>query len=267
MILVPPETIALDQAKLIAIDETNRSIYRLIVFDQEHHASDLLNRYLEAVEHLRDVLSIKNAQQEAHNIEEAEQYLVHLRKGLEMVIDEISNQHTFSSSVDLFRLFRLIAPKVAARNANHFRQSDVQFGLCNGADPKRIPHLIEQLFFNLGEIKHPVIRAIYLHHEMIRIHPFSDGNGRVSRMAKNWLLMYDLYPPMFINNFSDKQRYIEKLQASFLAIEKDPHVFHSATREFFEDELQRIKASTGFILNRMLKNPNITFDSLQNLDA
>jgi Fic family protein len=121
-----------------------------------------------------------------------------------------------------------------------------------GAQPAEIPMLIEHLFQVLPEIKHPVMKAIYLHHELVRIHPFVDGNGRLSRMAKNWLLMYELYPPMFIKDSSDKQRYISKLQESFLSIETDPLILHPATIAFFEDELKRLMASATFTLNRML---------------
>jgi Fic family protein len=135
----------------------------------------------------------------------------------------------------------------------------VQFGPCFGADPKQIPSLIEQLFHQLSEIKHPVTRAVYLHHELVRIHPFVDGNGRLSRMAKNWMLMYNLYPPMFIKNISDKERYIARLQESFLSIEDEPDMLHSATQEFFLDEFRRLRASATFILNRMLKNPQMEF--------
>ena len=105
-----------------------------------------------------------------------------------------------------------------------------------------------------------------MHHELVRIHPFVDGNGRLSRMAKNWMLMYDLYPPMFIKNISDKQRYITRLQESFRAIEDNPNTLHSATQEFFQDEFRRLRASANFILNRMLKNPDLEFpDETENL--
>jgi len=78
-------------------------------------------------------------------------------------------------------------------------------------------------------------------------------------MAKNWLLMYDLYPPMFIKNIQDKKRYIARLQESFLAIDREPDALHTATQEFFQDEFRRLRASATFILNRMLKNPEMEF--------
>ena len=249
----------LDESPLIDLDETVRSIYRLIVFSESHRRSDLLGRYLEAMSHLRDIMSIKNAQQEAHTEEEAIEYLANLQRGIKLIVDEIGLRHGLESPVDLFRLFRLIAPEAAERHPNRYRHTLVQFGPCMGAKPAQIAPLIEQLFVSLTEIKHPVTRAVYLHHELVRIHPFVDGNGRLSRMAKNWMLMYNLYPPMFIKNVFDKHLYIARLQESFLSIENKPSELSAPTREFFHDEFRRLRASATFILNRMLKNPDMEF--------
>lgn len=249
----------LDESPLAEIDETVKSIYRLIVFSDAHKRSDLLARYLEAMQHLREVMSMKNAQQEAQTEEEALEYLANLKRGIGLIVSEIGSRHGLESPVDLFRLFRLIAPEAAARHPNRFRSTTVLFGPCSGATPAQVPTLIEQLFYVLPEIKHPVTRAVYLHHELVRIHPFVDGNGRLSRMAKNWVLMYNLYPPMFIKNIFDKHLYIARLQESFLSIEREPNVFHSATQAVFQDEFRRLRASATFILHRMLKNPELEF--------
>ena len=266
MILLHTDLKGLDEGALTDIDETVKAIYRLITFSARHRESDLLERYLEAMQHLRDVMSIKNAQQEAHSEDEAREYLANLNLSVQHIVDEIGEGRSLESHLDLFRLFRLIAPDAAARHPNRFRSTTVQFGPCFGAKPGQIPVLIEQLFCALREIRHPVTRAVYMHHELVRIHPFVDGNGRLSRMAKNWMLMYELYPPMFIKNISDKKRYITRLQDSFLAIESDPYELHPATREFFQDEFRRLRASANFILQRMLKNPNLEFsDESENL--
>jgi Fic family protein len=259
MILLPPELLDIDEVLLQEIDSEVRSIYRLIVFSERHGATDLLTRYQEAVQHLRMVLSIKNAQQEAHTVAEAQEYLTHLKECLEMIIGEIGEDRSFESAADLFRLFRHIAPEAARRHPNMYRQTLVQFGPCVGAAPAEIAGLVEQLFLVLREIPHPVVRAAYLHHELIRIHPFVDGNGRVSRMAKNWLLMYELYPPIFIYSGADRTEYISGLQESYLAVEQDPFTAHPATRAFFKQEVRRVKASVGFILQRMLKSADEPF--------
>lgn len=259
MVLIPPDLLDVDDDKFAAIERTVKSIYRLIIFNEEHRSGDLLARYLEAVEHLRDVLSVKNAQQEAQSVDEARIYLRHLKAGLQMIVGEIAADRHPAGPVDIFRLFRKIAPDAARRHPNHYRQTMVQFGPCLGAEPREIPGLVDQLFGLMEQIPNPVVRAIYLHHELVRIHPFVDGNGRLSRMAKNWLLMYELYPPMIISGIDDRKRYIAGMQESFLAVARDPFVFHPSTRAFFEDEMMRIRASAAFVLNRMLRDNKLAF--------
>jgi len=48
-----------------------------------------------------------------------------------------------------------------------------------------------------GEL-HPLVAAASLHHGFVEIHPFPDGNGRLSRILMNLLLMRAGYPPAVI---------------------------------------------------------------------
>jgi Fic family protein len=45
---------------------------------------------------------------------------------------------------------------------------------------------------------HPLITASVFHHKFIEIHPFDDGNGRLSRILMNLILMQSGYPPVII---------------------------------------------------------------------
>lgn len=45
---------------------------------------------------------------------------------------------------------------------------------------------------------HPVSLAAQFHHRLAAIHPFPDGNGRVSRLTMNFILMKAGYPPAII---------------------------------------------------------------------
>jgi Fic family protein len=45
---------------------------------------------------------------------------------------------------------------------------------------------------------HPLIVASIFHHEFVNIHPFDDGNGRMSRILNNLILMREGYPPSII---------------------------------------------------------------------
>ncbi len=259
MIIMSPDILPDDFPLILEIDTNMKDVFRRIVFSPSIDAGNLLQRYMDAIGHLRQVLEYKNAQQEAQSEEEAAAYLANLEIAMGMMIDEIACSHCIASPVDLFRLFRTVAPEAAARHANHYRQTLVQVGRYLAPDAVEVENLVENLFWHLPQIKNPLLRAIYLHHELIRIHPFADGNGRVGRMAKNWLLMYELYPPIFIYGQEDRTRYIRDLEASFTDVEKDPDTFHASTRRFFEDELRRMKASTGFLLSRITRDAAMPF--------
>jgi Fic family protein len=99
----------------------------------------------------------------------------------------------------------------------------------------------------MESIKNPLLKAIYFHHELIRIHPFADGNGRVTRVAKNWMLMYDLYPPIFIGDAPEKKEYISTLGNSFRELDKHPRQWNEYTAQFFDQELDRLLTNTSLL--------------------
>ncbi len=89
MELLPVEIIKINQKKIDEIDNIIKSIYRLIIYSRYHLDDDLLDIYLNGVSNLKDLLSLKNAQMEAQNEEEAKEYLLNLKVSLDFVIEEI----------------------------------------------------------------------------------------------------------------------------------------------------------------------------------
>ena len=65
-------------------------------------------------------------------------------------------------------------------------------GVHRGAPPEDVPHLMETFatFVNSARVQgeHPVIRALLAHFFLVTIHPFGDGNGRVSRLVEAAIL-------------------------------------------------------------------------------
>ena len=63
--------------------------------------------------------------------------------------------------------------------------------------PLDVPFLIDELFEWLnskaGGVVHPLLRAGILHYELVRIHPFTDGNGRTARAMALLLLFLEGY--------------------------------------------------------------------------
>ena len=249
MLLLPPDLVHIEYEPLARTEADIQSIYRLIIFSRDHVDDDLLDIYLQSIDDLKELLSIKNAQMEAQTEQELHSYHQHLRDALDFIVDEILHQRDFTNPSQLFELLRLISPEAHALHPNRCRETSVQVGAHICPEPRYLPSLIDTFFYNLTLIKHPVVRAVYLHHELIRIHPFRDGNGRVARMAKNWILMYHLYPPIFIKDAYEKSRYIRSLSESFHMLEREPFVFHAPTRKFFTEEIDRLSANTKLVYN------------------
>ncbi|MEM6769285.1 MAG: Fic family protein, partial [Bacteroidota bacterium] len=81
-----------------------------------------------------------------------------------------------------------------------------------------VPGLMAELldWFNDAEQAdglHPLIRAAVLHHEFVAIHPFDDGNGRMTRILMNLSLMRAGYP-LAIVPVDDRLNYYAALRAA-----------------------------------------------------
>ncbi len=57
---------------------------------------------------------------------------------------------------------------------------------------------------------HPVLTAALAHYNLVRIHPFDDGNGRGARILMNLILLKRRYPAAVIQR-EHRRRYIEAL--------------------------------------------------------
>jgi Fic family protein len=64
---------------------------------------------------------------------------------------------------------------------------------------------------------HPIITSAVAHHRLVSIHPFADGNGRISRALAIWLLYtrkFDTHHLFALDDYfeQDRQRYYDKIQ-------------------------------------------------------
>jgi len=249
--LINPDTINIDPSIINKIDEQSKSIFRAITFCKKTSSKALLDSFVNSTNSLTQLLSIKNAQMEAETEEELRLYQDNLNRTIIFVVNEIKDGIELTSQVQLFQLFRLISPESHNLHPNKYRSTLVQIGGYLCPNPENVNNLVSQLFHNLNLISHPLIKAIYLHHELIRIHPFIDGNGRTVRIAKNWILMYNLYPPIFIRDDIEKGEYINSLSQSFKTLEKNNSVWNQKTNLFFNQELRRVSNSIQYILNEI----------------
>ncbi|MFL0061962.1 Fic family protein [Tenacibaculum maritimum] len=82
------------------------------------------------------------------------------------------------------------------------------------ASPEETPALIRDLlnwYEEKNNVLHPVQLAAEFHYKFVCIHPFDDGNGRVSRLLMNYILLKHNYPMVIIKS-EDKETYLTALQ-------------------------------------------------------
>ena len=84
-------------------------------------------------------------------------------------------------------------------------------------DYLKVPELMEKLIltYNTWSEYHPIIQAALLHGELVKIHPFVDGNGRTSRLLMNLVLMNNGYNPVIIKKES-RLKYYEALDKAHI---------------------------------------------------
>ncbi|MFV1917765.1 MAG: Fic family protein [Patescibacteria group bacterium] len=145
---------------------------------------NLLNEY-----QVEQVVGGKRVQAEPDQIKEVKNYLAALKK-----VDSLSKNKNFNKAdvLDIHRI--VVSGLVEPKKTGHIRAGTVYIVNVepDGKEevaytpPKalRVPSLIDELINWLAEAKdlHPVIRAGLFHYQFVKIHPFTDGNGRVARL-------------------------------------------------------------------------------------
>lgn len=94
------------------------------------------------------------------------------------------------------------------------------------ATPEETPALMTDLlqWYNQAEEEGtmtPIELASLFHYRYIRIHPFEDGNGRISRLIVNYILYRHGYP-MIVVKSADKNNYLTALNRCDAAIGQIP---------------------------------------------
>ena len=120
------------------------------------------------------------------------------------------------SETDVLTLHQMFYREIDADSAGKYRTKPViitgsRYSVCK---PEQIAHEMSQFFqwvINERSKYHPIEFAAQLHKRFVFIHPFTDGNGRISRLIMNTALIQDGYmlaviPPIL------RQDYISLLE-------------------------------------------------------
>jgi len=117
-------------------------------------------------------------------------------------------------SQDIIQQIHEIVTKGILGESGKYRTENVGITGSKNTSPSyyKIVKLMEEYISNIKELKlHPIKKAAFIHHELVRIHPFLDGNGRVSRLITNLYLMKEGYPPIVLKK-EDRRKYYRVLQ-------------------------------------------------------
>lgn len=141
-------------------------------------------------------------------------------------IKDIAKQDIEISERTIKEIHALILHGIDRENVGRYRTVPVMISGSTHMPPQ--PYLVEKqmedfiLRFKQMEKEkiHPVLIAAYLHDELVRIHPFIDGNGRTSRLLMNLYLLRHGYVIITLKGSNDaKVSYymaLEKLHTEHL---------------------------------------------------
>ena len=131
-----------------------------------------------------------------------------------LYLDDLVKEKKPITEWNIKNIHRLVLKDIDDKNAGRYRTENV---MIRGAvhvppDYLKVPELMEKLIVNYHSWSsyHPIIIAALLHGELVKIHPFVDGNGRTSRLLMNLDLMNHGFNPVIIKK-EDRLKYYEAL--------------------------------------------------------
>lgn len=131
-----------------------------------------------------------------------------------LFLDELVKEDNPITEWNIKNIHQLILKEIDNENAGKYRKENVTIKGATHIPPDYIivPELMEKLILNYKtwNIYHPIVKAALLHGELVKIHPFIDGNGRTSRLIMNLDLMNSGYNPIIIKK-EDRLKYYEAL--------------------------------------------------------
>lgn len=119
-----------------------------------------------------------------------------------LFLDDLIKDKKPITEWNIKNIHQLVLKEIDDDNAGRYRDENVKIKGATHIPPDYliVPKLMEKLIINYEDWKkyHPIIRAALLHGELVKIHPFVDGNGRTSRLVMNLSLMNSGYLPVIV---------------------------------------------------------------------
>lgn len=135
-------------------------------------------------------------------------------------LDELVKDNKPITEWNIKNIHQLILKEIDNENAGRYRRENVTIKGVTHIPPDyiKIPELMEKLILNYETWNkyHPIIQVALLHGELVKIHPFVDGNGRTSRLIMKLDLMNHGYNPVIIKK-ENRLEYYEALDKAHTA--------------------------------------------------
>jgi len=137
-------------------------------------------------------------------------------EALEFIMELVEHKKPQTISEQLIKtLHQIIVRDIEKEWAGRYRSSNVMITGARHKPPDaiRVPLEMEKLiqWFKKSESKlHAIELAALIHHKFVNIHPFFDGNGRVSRLLMNVILLHEGYPLSVVLK-NDRKKYYNTL--------------------------------------------------------
>ena len=154
------------------------------------------------------------------------------------------------SECTIKEIHALVLHGINRENAGRYRTVPVMISGSRHIPPQPylIDKLMEDFILRFREMEadkvHPVLVSAYLHDELVRIHPFIDGNGRTSRLLMNLYLLRNGYVIVNLKGSNEvKLAYYTALEASH--IEKHPEAFQRLVVETEITSMRRYLSILG----------------------
>lgn len=184
-----------------------------------YHGTHLEGNKLQKDE-AKDVLMGKDVIGRPRDIQE----IINYRKVIDFIDDEAKRQIEKITETLIKKLHRIIVIKILPdEQAGEYRLKQVIIRNSQTGEitfrpppPLEVPFLMREFIYWVNNTDksemHPIIKAGIIHHEMVRIHPFIDGNGRVSRVVATLILLLGGYD---IRRFFSLEEYYDRDAASY----------------------------------------------------
>lgn len=137
---------------------------------------------------------------------------LNLGKAIQHVQDCLNSGKTFADEKLFLAVHKTLLTDLRDDIAGMYRQERVVITGAKHQPPRDPAVLMKTLFESLANPQSvdPVLLAAWCHWAIARIHPFEDGNGRMSRLWQDFILLSNQYTPAIIP-FSQQSQYYEAL--------------------------------------------------------